>query len=129
MTCVRMEKYCKLYMTINFGFSPCKTLQTEKQCSRMQKKAFTPDQLFPHAQENEERIKGLTNPCNDCLLSQEKLCITEAEVCGICFKLDNKENTPDIRWVSCSNCLMWVHTACAMPPVTSPRNIVLCYNT
>ena len=60
---------------------------------------------------------SLMKPCHDdILVSQETLCRTEAEVCGICFKQDDRENTSDVNWVSCSNCLMWVHTACANVP-------------
>ena len=73
--------------------------------------------FFSTHKKRKTESKGLTKPCNeDVVLSQETLCGTEAEVCGICFKQDDQENTSHVSWVSCSNCLMWLHTACANAP-------------
>ena len=37
---------------------------------------------------------------------------TQTEVCAICFSEDDKESTCNyIDWISCSQCLMWVHAA------------------
>ena len=49
----------------------------------------------------------------EAVLSRETLQMTETEICGICFIEEDKESGTDLDWVSCSNCLMWVHTACA----------------
>ena len=59
-------------------------------------------------------LKGLAKPGNeDIILSQETLYKTETEVCGMCFKEEERGNTLDVSWVSCNNCEIWVHTSCA----------------
>ena len=44
--------------------------------------------------------------------SQMKLTNTETEICGICFMEDDK-GSGVVDWISCTNCMMWVHKICA----------------
>ena len=52
---------------------------------------------------------------------------TQTEVCAICFSEDDKESTCNyIDWISCSQCLMWVHAARANNLSTNEHKYSYC---
>ena len=59
-------------------------------------------------------------------LSQQELQMTETEVCSICFSEEDK-GVGNVEWVSCSKCLLWVHSACADFPSNSSQEYICQY--
>ena len=74
--------------------------------------------------------KGLSRPSHEeALLSQEALHGMETELCGICFKEEDKDCQSEINWVSCSSCWMWIHTQCVEVPIVIYHLIMSMYVT
>ena len=41
-----------------------------------------------------------------------KLVTTEVTVCDYCWQEEDDGHDPDVSWISCSNCGVWIHSSC-----------------